>query len=186
MDGAAAWHLKKTVVLVGMMGAGKTAIGRALAALLSVPFRDSDVEIETAAAMTIAEIFERDGEAFFRDRETQVIDRLLNDSPAILSAGGGAFLSPRNRRLIAEKGVSVWLKADLSLLWARVRHKETRPLLRTEDPYATLETLYHARMPFYAKADVAVEADASYSIDTMAAKVRDALGQRTDVLERAA
>ncbi|MEM6578419.1 MAG: shikimate kinase [Pseudomonadota bacterium] len=166
-----------------MMGAGKTAIGRSLATLLAVPFRDSDVEIETAAAMSIAEIFDRDGEAFFRDRETQVIDRLLDDTPAILSAGGGAFLSERNRDLIRAKGIAVWLKADLDLLWSRVKHKETRPLLRTANPYQTLCELYEARVPFYEKADLAVVAHASYSIETMAEKVRDALATRADVLE---
>lgn len=185
MPDASVWRLKKTVVLVGMMGAGKTAIGRSLAGLLDVPFRDSDAEIEAAAAMTIAEIFDRDGEAFFRDRETQVIDRLLDDTPAILSAGGGAFLSERNRALIAVKGVSVWLKADLPLLWSRVKNKETRPLLRTADPYATLETLFEARVPFYEQAELTVAAHASYSIETMATKVRDALARRADVLEGA-
>ncbi|MEM9911886.1 MAG: shikimate kinase, partial [Pseudomonadota bacterium] len=136
-----------------MMGAGKTAIGRSLAQLLDVPFKDSDAEIETAAAMTIAEIFERDGETFFRDRESEVIDRLLDDTPAILSAGGGAFLLERNREMIAAKGVAVWLKADLALLWSRVKHKDTRPLLRTADPHATLTALFDARSPIYAMAD---------------------------------
>ncbi|QFT95717.1 Shikimate kinase 1 [Roseovarius sp. THAF8] len=178
------WQLKKTVVLVGMMGAGKTAVGKALAAILDVPFLDSDVEIEAAANMKISEIFARDGEAFFRDRETQVIDRLLDSQRGILSAGGGAFLSERNRDLIRAKGVSVWLKADLRLLWNRVKHKDTRPLLRTADPYRTLEDLYEARLPYYEMADLAVPAHASYTIDQMATKVRDALQQRPDVLEQ--
>ena len=112
--------LRKTVVLVGMMGAGKTAIGRALSQRIGAPFKDSDAELETAATMTIAEIFERDGEPFFRDRETEVIDRLLEGEPAVLSTGGGAFLAERNRALISEKGVSIWLDAPLDLLWARV------------------------------------------------------------------
>lgn len=178
------WQLKKTVVLVGMMGAGKTAVGKALAAMLDVPFLDSDVEIEAAANMKIPEIFARDGEAFFRDRETQVIDRLLDGERGILSAGGGAFLSERNRCLIGQKGVSVWLKADLKLLWGRVKHKDTRPLLRTDDPYKTLKTLYEARLPFYEMADLAVPADATYTIDQMASKVRDALAERPELLER--
>ncbi|WP_420558793.1 shikimate kinase [Roseovarius sp.] len=178
------WQLKKTVVLVGMMGAGKTAVGKALAAILDVPFLDSDVEIEAAANMKISEIFARDGEAFFRDRETQVIDRLLDSQRGILSAGGGAFLSERNRDLIRAKGVSVWLKADLRLLWNRVKHKDTRPLLRTADPYRTLKDLYEARLPYYEMADLAVPAHASYTIDQMATKVRDALEQRPDVLEQ--
>ena len=177
------WTLKKTVVLVGMMGAGKTAVGKALAASLGVPFLDSDAEIERAAAMSIAEIFARDGEAFFRARETQVIDRLLDGQSGILSTGGGAFLSDQNRKLISDKGVSVWLKADLSLLWSRVKHKNTRPLLRTDDPYETLREIYEARVPVYAMADMSVEARPDYSIETMASKVRDALAQRPDVLE---
>ncbi|MEM6375301.1 MAG: shikimate kinase [Pseudomonadota bacterium] len=171
-------------MLVGMMGAGKTAIGRSLALMLDVPFRDSDAEIEAAAMMSIAEIFDRDGEDFFRDRETQIIDRLLDDTPAILSAGGGAFLHQRNRDLIAAKGVAVWLRADLDLLWNRVKHKDTRPLLRTADPYSTLAALYEARLPYYEKADLVVQAQAAYSIETMAAKVRDALSTRADVMER--
>lgn len=177
------WTLKKTVVLVGMMGAGKTAVGKALAANLGVPFLDSDAEIEQAAAMSIAEIFSRDGEAFFRARETQVIDRLLDGQSGILSTGGGAFLSEKNRNLISDKGVSVWLKADLSLLWNRVKHKNTRPLLKTADPYETLRALYEARVPIYGMADLSVEARSDYSIETMASKVRDALAQRPDVLE---
>jgi len=177
------WKLKKTVVLVGMMGAGKTAVGRALAAKLHVPFLDSDAEIETAAAMSIAEIFERDGEPFFRDRETQVIDRLLEEERGILSTGGGAFLSGRNRKLMSEKGVSVWLKADLGLLWSRVKHKDTRPLLRTANPYETLREIYEARVPIYEQADLVVEARPTYSIDDMAQKVLEALRARPDVLE---
>ncbi|MRU14000.1 shikimate kinase [Roseovarius sp. A21] len=175
--------LKKTVVLVGMMGAGKTAVGRALAAKLHVPFLDSDAEIESAAAMSIAEIFERDGEPFFRDRETQVIDRLLEKERGILSTGGGAFLTERNRKLVSEKGVSVWLKADLGLLWNRVKHKDTRPLLRTANPYETLREIYEARVPIYEQADLAVEARPAYSIDDMAQKVLEALKGRPDVLE---
>lgn len=183
MAGAETWQLKKTVVLVGMMGAGKTAVGKALAARLGVPFLDSDAEIEAAANMSIAEIFERDGEAFFRDRETLVIDRLLESERGILSTGGGAFLSGRNRSLISRKGVSVWLKAEMNLLWNRVKHKNTRPLLRTKDPRATLRELYDARVPVYAKADLFVEARPHYAIDTMAGKVLEALQTRADVLE---
>ncbi len=160
------WHLKKTVVLVGMMGAGKTAVGRALAQMLHAPFLDSDAEIEKAANMSIAEIFARDGEPFFRDRESQVIARLLERRTGILSTGGGAFLAERNRRMISDLGVSVWLKADLDLLWSRVRHKDTRPLLRTPDPYGTLKALYEARVPLYAQADLSVMTDAGCAIET--------------------
>ncbi|MEL6518900.1 MAG: shikimate kinase, partial [Pseudomonadota bacterium] len=118
------FRLNKTVVMVGMMGAGKTAIGQALARKLQVPFLDSDAEIVEAANASIAEIFERYGEAFFREKEAQVIARLLAGPPGVLSTGGGAFLSADNREMISKAGVSVWLKADLDLLWARVKHKD--------------------------------------------------------------
>ena len=120
-------RLKKTVVLIGMMGAGKTAVGTALARYLVVPFLDSDDEIVSAANRSIAEIFERDGESFFRAREAEVLARLLRGTPCILSTGGGAFLAQGNRQMIHEAGVSVWLRADVELLWQRVRHKATRP-----------------------------------------------------------
>ena len=165
------------------MGAGKTAVGKALAARLGVPFLDSDAEIERAANMSIAEIFTRDGEAFFRDRETQVINRLLEEKRGILSTGGGAFLAERNRKLISEKGVSVWLDADLQILWNRVKHKDTRPLLRTDKPHATLKAIYEARVPVYATADLSVKAQSAYAIETMAEKVIETLLTRSDVLE---
>ena len=176
-------ELKKTIVMVGMMGAGKTAVGRALAARLGVPFLDSDHEIEAAANMTIPEIFARDGEPFFRKKETQVIARLLQEERGILSTGGGAFLAERNRALIAEHGTSVWLNADLEVLWNRVKHKDTRPLLRTPDPHATLESLYQQRVPLYSKADLMVVSDGVSSIEDMVDKVLVALKQRPDVLD---
>ena len=176
--------LKKTVVMVGMMGAGKTAIGTALARRLDAPFLDSDSEIVAAANMSIAEIFERDGEAFFRDKEAQVIARLLDGTPSVLSTGGGAFLQPRNQVAIHEAGVSVWLRADLSLLWNRVKHKNTRPLLRTANPRQTLSDLCDARNPEYAKADLVVDADPAYSIEDMTDQVIDVLLTRPDVLEQ--
>lgn len=168
-------RLAKSVALVGLMGAGKTAVGRALARLLDVPFRDSDEEIEAAAAMTIAEIFARDGEAFFRAKESQVLARLLEAPPFVLSTGGGAYLSAENRALIAARGVAVWLDAAPDLLWARVRHRTTRPLLQTSDPKATLEALHGARAPFYAKAPIRVPSEPGLSVDEMAARVRGAL-----------
>ncbi len=174
-------RLKKTVVLVGMMGAGKTAVGTAMARLLSVPFVDSDDEIERAANMTVAEIFARDGEAFFRARESEVLTRLLSGPPCILSTGGGAFLAPANRAAIADHGVAVWLQADLELLWNRVKHKTTRPLLRTADPKATLTALLDQRAPVYAEAGVVVEAEAAYTVDQMAAKVIAALQEHGEV-----
>ncbi|MFC3180370.1 shikimate kinase [Cypionkella sinensis] len=176
--------LKKTVVMVGMMGAGKTAVGTALSRLLGVPFVDSDEEIVRAADRSIAEIFARDGEAFFRARETEVIARLLRGAPCILSTGGGAFLAEANRDLIHDAGVSVWLRADLELLWQRVRHKSTRPLLRTANPRETLRGLYDARLPFYQMADLTVDSSAELSVEDMAARVVEALRSRADVLER--
>lgn len=175
--------LRKTVVLVGMMGAGKTAVGKELARLLSVPFLDSDEAIVEAAAMSIAEIFARDGEAFFRAREAEVIARLLRGAPSVLSVGGGAFLNPDTRALISDLGVSVWLKADLELLWSRVRHKNTRPLLQSDSPRETLARLLAERAPEYAKADLWVEADPGYAIADMARAVLQALAKRADVVE---
>ena len=176
-------RLKKTVVMVGMMGAGKTAVGKALATALHAPFLDSDAEIEKAANMTIPEIFERDGESFFRLKERQVIARLLDEEQGVLSTGGGAFMAPENRKLITEKGVSVWLDADLSLLWSRVKHKDTRPLLRVPDPLSALTQLYETRVPVYALADLTVKSEPGLSIDGMADRVIDALRTRPDVLE---
>ena len=176
--------LKKTIVMVGMMGAGKTAVGTALARALGAPFLDSDEEITRAADRSIAEIFERDGETFFRARETEVLNRLLHGAPCVLSTGGGAFLSDTNRSLIRSTGVSVWLRADLDVLWARVRHKSTRPLLRTANPYQTLRALYETRLPFYQEADLAVDSSADLTVEDMAARVVESLLTRPDVLER--
>lgn len=174
-------RLAKTVALVGMMGAGKTAVGTALARMLEVPLRDSDEEIVRAAQMTIPEIFARDGEPFFRAREAEVLARLVKGPPCIVSTGGGAYLSEANRRVISEHGVAVWLRADLELLWNRVRHKNTRPLLRTPNPRETLRELYEARQPVYALADLVVESDAKLSIDDMAQRVIAALKTRPDL-----
>lgn len=165
------------------MGSGKSAIGTALARRLSVPFLDSDTEIETAANMSIAEIFAAYDEAFFRRKEAQVIARLLTSEACILSTGGGAFLRQGNRDAIAQRGISVWLRADVDVLWSRVRHKTTRPLLMTDDPRATLEALCTARNPEYAKAEVVVDARDDYSIEQMTDRVIDALLTRPDVLE---
>lgn len=177
------YTLHRTVVLVGMMGSGKTAIGRALAQHLSVPYVDSDAEIEAAANATIAEIFARSGEPFFRDREAEVIARLLQSEPCILSTGGGAYLAERNRVAISKHGVAVWLDADMDLLWERVRHKDTRPLLRTPDPRKTLAEIFEVRQPIYAKADMRAVADPAFSIEQMSDKVLSVLSQRPDILE---
>lgn len=176
--------LRKTVVLIGMMGSGKTAVGTALARLLHVPFRDSDEEIERAADRTVAEIFARDGEPFFRAKESQVLKRLLADRPMVLATGGGAYLSAANREAIAERGVAVWLRADFDLLWQRVRHKATRPLLRTADPKGTLAGLLEARAAFYALAPLVVDASADYSVEDMARRVIEVLANDPTVLER--
>lgn len=178
------WRLKKTVVLVGMMGAGKTAVGTQLARLIDVPFRDSDDEIVKAANMSIAEIFARDGEPFFRLKESQVLARLLAGPPSILSTGGGAYMGEANRQIIGEQGVAVWLRADLDLLWHRVRHKTTRPLLRTADPLGTLTALHETRTPIYAQAELVVDSKPGLSIETMAEHVVAALETRPDVIER--
>jgi len=169
------WKLQKTVALVGIMGSGKTAVGTALARTLGVPFTDSDHEIEAAANMTIAEIFARYGEPFFREKETQVLARLLEGRPRILSTGGGAFLSATNREMIAARGVAVWLRADLDLLWSRVRHKDTRPLLRVPDPFARLKELHAARSPHYDKAGIVVDCRPEYSVQDTADRVIEAL-----------
>ncbi|MWB77032.1 shikimate kinase [Pseudooceanicola sp. 216_PA32_1] len=178
------WNVRKTIVLVGMMGAGKTAVGKALAASLAVPFLDSDHEIETASNQSVAEIFDRYGEAFFRRKEAQVIARLLDEECCILSTGGGAFLQETNRSAISARGVSVWLDVPLDLLWKRVRQRDTRPLLRTANPLATLSGLYDARVPIYALADLSVKADPAFTVQQMAERVLDALAVRPDVLEK--
>lgn len=169
--------------MVGMMGAGKTAVGGEVARRLGVGFSDSDAEIERAANMSVAEIFARDGEPFFRQKEAQVIARLMAERPGVLSVGGGAYLAEATRTLIGDAGVAVWLKASLPLLWARVRRKDTRPLLRTPDPLGTLRALAEVREPVYALADLSVEVHPSWSIDDTAEAVIAALATRPDVLE---
>ena len=169
-------RLRRHIVLIGMMGAGKTAVGSELARRLHVPFVDSDAEIETAAAMTIAEIFARDGEAFFRDRETQVLGRILAHQPhGVVSTGGGAWIQPPNRELIRASGLSVWLDCDLDTLWHRVRQRSTRPLLKTADPRGTLASLLEARAPAYALADLTFRSRAGDSVEQSATRLIDAL-----------
>lgn len=160
--------MRRNIVLIGMMGAGKTAIGGELARRLRRPFLDTDSEIERAAAMTIPEIFARDGEAFFRARESEVLSRTLAAGNAVVSTGGGAWMRPENRQHVAEHGVSVWLDCDLDTLWHRVRHRPTRPLLQTADPRGTLERLLAERNPVYALADIRVTARRGDSIEQTA------------------
>jgi shikimate kinase len=148
---------RRSIVLVGLMGAGKTKIGRRLAARLGLPFFDSDEEIESAAGETIEEIFANRGEAVFRDGERRVIARLLAGPVHVLSTGGGAFMDPATRRVIAARGVSVWLRADLDVLFARVLRRTNRPLLKTPDPRAVLAELIDRRYPIYAEADITID-----------------------------
>jgi len=147
----------RSVVLVGLMGAGKTKIGRRLAARLNLPFYDSDIEIETAAGETIEEIFRNRGEAAFRDGERRVIARLLDEPPHVLATGGGAFMDPQTRAVILRRGVSVWLRADLEVLVARVSRRNNRPLLQERDARAVLADLIERRSPSYAEADVTID-----------------------------
>jgi shikimate kinase len=147
---------RRSIVLVGMMGAGKSSIGRRVAARLAIPFVDADAEIELAADMTIAEIFAVHGEPYFRAGEARVIARLLERGPQVLATGGGAFMNAQTRAALQEKAVSVWLKADLDVLTRRLRRRNDRPLLKTDDPVATLPNLLQMRDPIYATADVTV------------------------------
>lgn len=148
--------LERTIVLVGLMGAGKSAIGRRLAQALALPFRDTDEEIESASGMTVSEIFARHGELYFRDVERRIIARLLEEPPHVLATGGGAFINDATRALIESKAISVWLKADLDVLIKRVGKRATRPLLATGDPRETMQRLMNERYPAYAKADITV------------------------------
>ena len=148
---------QRTIVLVGLMGAGKTKIGRRLAARLSLPFFDSDIEIEKAAGEPIEEIFRNRGEAVFRDGERRVIARLLSQPVHVLATGGGAFMDPATRAVIARRGVSVWLRADLDVLLARVSRRNNRPLLQERDPRAVLAELIERRHPVYAEADLTID-----------------------------
>src|SRR5215475_13755316 len=146
----------RSVVLVGMMGAGKSSIGRRLAARLGIPFSDADTEIEEAAGMSIADIFEAHGEPSFRSGEARVITRLLEHGPQVLATGGGAFINPLTRAKIHEKGISVWLKAEIDVLSRRLRRRSDRPLLKTADPMATLTKLLAERNPIYGEANLVV------------------------------
>ena len=149
---------RRSIVLVGMMGVGKSSVGRRLAARLSIPFVDADSEIENAAKMTIPEIFARHGEAYFRSGEARVLARLLDSGPQVLATGGGAFMNEDTRALIKLKGVSIWLHADLDVLLRRTsKRRSDRPLLQTEDPTATLRALLAEREPTYALADLTVQ-----------------------------
>jgi shikimate kinase len=146
----------RSLVLVGMMGAGKSSIGRKLAQRLNLHFVDADTEIEQAAGMSISEIFARHGEAYFRAGEARVIARLLDGGPQVLATGGGAFMHPQTREAIRAKAVSIWLRAEYDVLMKRIRRRNDRPMLKTDDPGETLRRLMQERDPVYAEADVTV------------------------------
>ena len=148
---------RRNLVFVGLMGAGKSAIGRIVAQMLDIPFVDSDHEIERVSRMSIPELFEAYGEPEFRALEARVIKRLLKTGPRVLSTGGGAFMSEATRAAVLSHGLSVWLKADLDVLWARVSKRDSRPLLKTANPRQTLANLLEQRYPVYAEADLTVQ-----------------------------
>lgn len=148
---------KRSIVMVGMMGCGKTAIGRRLAQRLDLPFADADEEIEKAAGKSISEIFQDHGEEHFRDGERKVIARLLGSGPQVLATGGGAFMNELTREAIRENGISIWLKADLPVLLRRVGRRDSRPLLRGDNPEIIMKQLLKDRSPIYAKADLVAE-----------------------------
>ncbi len=151
--------IKETIVLVGMMGAGKSSVGRRLAAHLALPFVDADSEIEAAAGCSISDVFALHGEAAFRDGERKVITRLLQGPKHVLSTGGGAFMDPNTRALIRDAGISVWLRADIETLERRTGRRPDRPLLQRDDPRKVIEALLAERDPIYAEADVVVDSD---------------------------
>jgi shikimate kinase len=167
----------RSVVLVGMMGAGKSSIGRRLALRLGIPFVDADAEIEKAHRMTIRDIFEKYDEAYFRAGEARVIARLLESGPQVLATGGGAFVNADTRATIAAKGISVWLSAELDVLMKRIRRRHDRPLLKTEDPGATLRRLMEERNPVYALADLTVQSR-EVPHEKIVDEIVDALGPR--------
>jgi shikimate kinase len=174
---------RRSIVLVGMMGAGKSSIGRRVAARLAIPFVDADAEIELAADMTIAEIFAVHGEPYFRAGEARVIARLLERGPQVLATGGGAFMNAQTRAALQEKAVSVWLKADLDVLTRRLRRRNDRPLLKTDDPVATLTNLLQMRDPIYATADVTVlSRDVTH--DVIVDEIVAAVGAKLDAAAR--
>ncbi len=181
-DALPARRLVRPVVLIGLMGAGKSSVGAKLAEMLGVEFRDSDAEIEAAAAMTVPEIFERYGEPHFRDGERRVIARLLAGKPLVLATGGGAFMNAETRAVIKRVAVSVWLRASLDLLVTRTAGRTHRPLLNRGNPREILAGLIEQRYPVYAEASVTVECQQGLSHEQMARRIVAALvehGART-------
>ncbi|GAB4531123.1 MAG: shikimate kinase [Amphiplicatus sp.] len=181
---APALKVDRTVALVGMMGAGKTTVGRRLAARLGLPFRDADAEIEKAAGMSVSDLFALHGEESFRRGEAQVIARLLAGPPHVLATGGGAVLDPGTRRLLKERAITVWIRADTETLARRATRRDTRPLLRDGDPRAVIERLLAARAPYYAEADIAVDSQPgphAATVDLILNAIADRLGPERPV-----
>ena len=167
----------RSIVLVGMMGAGKSTIGRRLAARLHLPFADADTAIEEAASMSIPDIFETHGETYFRNGEARVIARLLDNGPAVIATGGGAFMREETRDRIREKAISIWLRADAEIIMRRVRRRADRPLLQTENPEATVSRLLEQREPVYQNADLTI-ASRDVPHDRIVDECLAALGRR--------
>jgi shikimate kinase len=168
---------QNSLVLIGLMGAGKSAVGRRLAASLNLPFTDADSEIEAAAGQSIAEIFAEHGEAYFRTGERKVIARLLENGPQVLATGGGAYMDPETRAAVKEHGISIWLKASLRVLMKRVGRRDNRPLLQVDNPETVMKKLMAERNPVYAEADITVESkDAPQEV--MVGSIIDALTAR--------
>lgn len=174
----------QSLVLIGLMGAGKSAIGRRLGKRLGLPFVDADKEIETAAGKSISEIFADHGEAYFRDGERRVIARLLENGPIVLATGGGAYMNQTTRDEIADKGISIWLKAGLDVLMERVSRRDTRPLLKAGDPREIMQRLMDERYPVYAGADITIESRnvpheiiVEEIVDAIAAHISDDTGR---------
>lgn len=156
---------RRTIALVGLMGVGKSSVGRRLANALNLPFRDADAEVEAAAARSIPDIFAELGEPAFREGERRVIARLLEEPPHVLATGGGAFIDPKTRELIRRKAISIWLKTDLEVLARRLARKDNRPLIAGKDPMEVLKAQAQARYPTYAEADITVETgDAAHHV----------------------
>jgi shikimate kinase len=170
-----ALRVDRPIVLVGMMGVGKTSVGRRLASALRLPFHDADEEIEKAAGLSVTEIFQRHGETEFRRGERRVIERLLSGPPLVLATGGGAYMDATTRALLKEKAVTVWLRADPDLIWKRVNRRDTRPLLKRDNPRQVLADLLVVREPIYAEADLTIDSGEGPANDAVKA-ICEALG----------
>jgi shikimate kinase len=173
--GSASSRLEKTIALVGLMGVGKSTVGRKLAETLSAPFVDSDDEIEKASGLTVQEIFDKLGEPEFRRGERRVIERLVNGPAIVLATGGGAFMDAATRALLKDKATTVWLRADVDVIWKRVNRRDTRPLLQRDNPKQVLADLAAIRAPVYAEADIVVESGDAPASEAVR-KIREALG----------